>query len=431
MIGREELRELWATLSANKLRTALTGFAVGWGILLLVILLSAGTGVSNGIRGTLARAGMTSREVNMRSGFISEPVGALPRWYRPPFTMNEYNLLCQLNSADISEASPYLDGWANIEVKGVVQEGAIQGVQSRYAEIHPIKWSLPASRFINERDEEEARKVIVISKHLAEALFSPWQEVLGSSVLLDGVGFRVIGIYEGANGLWSNNYLPLRTMQMLFHRKMNKKPTALSGMLMICPKVDSEADVEALATQFRRQLAPIWSCSAEDKRILRLRSSFVEQGQVQQIVLAIDVFLWIIGLSTLVIGLVGVINIMQISVSERRREIGVRKALGAKPRDIIAMILTESLILTLIAGLVGLVVGVWTMKLIVYLMSLWSTDSSSQAEMFGGAKLFVDPTITLGTAIGAMVVMVLGGLLAGFLPARRAVRIPVVEAMRR
>lgn len=431
MIGREELHEFWATLGANKLRTTLTGFAVGWGIFLLVVLLSAGQGVNNGIKASLKSSGMTSQEITLRAGFVSEAVGALPRWHRLSLYQSDYEEICQVYPDKVELASAFINSYLTLAANGITDDRNIIAVEGTYAAIHQVKLLTANSRFINDKDQSEGRKVVVLPESSAKSLYQDWEQAVGRDILINGIGFRIIGICRDNNGKWSAAYIPLKTMQILYNTMQGRKPNEIRGMTFICPSIQTEQQLDAFSEQLRRRFAPRWGCKAEDESILSLRSSAVRNEEMSKVSSGIDTFLWIIGLSTLVIGLVGVINIMQITVSERKREIGVRKALGAKPRDIITMVLIESVLLTIISGLMGLVVGVGVMRAVDYVRTelMQPTDN---LEIIGSTPdLLLNPMISLPTALMALVVMLVGGLLAGYLPARRAVRIPVVEAMRR
>lgn len=428
--GREQLQELLSTLAANKLRTALTGFAVGWGILLLVVLLSAGTGLSNAINKETDKLGMSLEEVELSTGWVSVPYGSWRLWSELMLKQSDLDFLHQANREDITALTPYQLAYnLSLEANGIAESRDVYGVEGAYGDIRQIRLVVPDSRFISERDQREARKVVVIPEGVAKALFNDKDKALGEELVINGIIFRIVGVSKDINSNWSSLYIPLSTMQTLWRQRNGyKSPASFDGALMLCPGIKTQEDCDALQRRLCRQLSARIGTSPEDENLLRLSSRAAGNDMMQSMTLGIDIFLWIIGLSTLVIGLVGVVNIMQITVAERKREIGVRKALGAKPWDIITMILSESVLVTLVSGLIGLVMGVGLMALVDgYLVK---TGLGQQSMEGMELTLFLNPIINLPTALGALLVMLIGGILAGYLPARKAVRIPVVEAMR-
>ena len=197
---------------------------------------------------------------------------------------------------------------------------------------------------------------------------------------------------------------------------------------MLCPKLQTQEDCDVLLGKLRKQLASMLGTDPQDEQVFFLTSTQVKNKTISYVILGLDAFLWLIGLSTLLIGLIGVVTIMQVTITERKREIGIRKALGAKPQDIIVMILSESVVITVVSGLIGLMSGVGLMSLVVYYME-HIQEEKTYSQFFNPGTLFLDPMISLEMALGTIAVMVLGGLVAGYIPARKAIRIPVVEAM--
>ncbi len=429
-MGREQINEILTTLSTNKLRTVLTGFAVGWGVFLLVILLSSGMGLRNGIMSNFDAMGYNDTSAELEFGSLSIPYRGKPQWYSPLYTREDCDRIAADHPEEITLIAPYCKSYGNVFTYGARKtEGQLIGTVHTYAELKGIHLIGASSRFLNERDETERRKVIVLNKTTATSLFDTPEAALGKTIFLQNTPLTVVGVYKGNNGQWSPNFIPLSTAQTLKLHNNKLKPNALSGMYMQCPLISTEAEADSLERRLVRYLASVKEFSPEDYNTLYLSSSAADLNTANQITGGISIFLWIIGLSTLAIGVVGVVSIMQIAVTERRKEIGIRKALGARPWDIISMILMESVLITLVAGLGGLVVGVGIMA---------GVDSAMQAMGIGQTEImdqtsyiFISPLINLETALMAILVMVGGGLLAGYLPARKATRIPTVEAMRR
>lgn len=429
MLGREQIDEVLRALSANKLRTALTGFSVGWGVLLLVILLSSGAGLSNGIRSNLGKAGYSNQTAELIFESIEIPYRGLPKWYQPNYTVRDCQTIADQLSDVVKLHAPYRESWGNTFSAGKLSAKAnLLGTIPDFGRLREIQFVVPGSRFINEEDERERRKVLIISDALARRIFSRIDEAIGKRVFIGQHAMTVIGVYKGDQGQWSNNFVPLSTLQALKLYSDSKSSYAISGMHMLVPSLRQESDEAQLKSRILAITSQLKGYSPEDSSSLSIYSQALQQAMFGQITMGLNAFMWIIGMSTLAIGLVGVVSIMQIAVTERKKEIGIRKALGARPRVIVEMILIESVLITLLSGLAGLAVGVGLMKLVNDLMT--STGLGTKQIGDQGINLFLNPIINLPTAVSAVVVMVVGGLIAGYLPARKATRIPTVEAMR-
>lgn len=425
MIGREELKEVFATLAANKLRTALTGFAVGWGILVLVLLLSSGAGISNGIYRSMSMSGMDNAGVRVQFGWMSIPYNGFPEDYEPKYTEQDVAEVRRQLRDKIQVISPYQAFWGkSASYEGRMTRLDILGVNAELAQVKHIQLLTRDSRFINATDVNDMRKVIVLAEAAAKKLFGSPKQAIGKDVEISRVIYRVVGVAKNDKGGQGNSYMPLTTVQVM------TKKYHITGFYALMPSLQTDEQARAFRKQLTKLFAPSKGFSPEDDTVFIISSRAQDLEMFGQISGGLDAFLWIMGLSTLFIGLVGVVNIMQISVAERKKEIGIRKALGAKPRSILTMILTESVFVTLISGLIGLSAGVGLMALITQVMQ---STGVGRREVMNGAftlEIFVNPMITPGTAMGAVLVMVVGGLLAGYFPARRALRVSTVEAMR-
>lgn len=428
MIGREQIREIYHVLSTNKLRTFLTGFSVGWGVLLLVILLSSGVGISNGITRNIASQGVDNTSVEIRFRSISIPYQGLQKWYYPRYTLDDCKLLASEFASPATLYAPFRRVWDNVmEVDGRKVDAPVVGVTAAYGRIRHLSYEVRGSRFVAPRDEEELSKVIVLNHVVAQELFGSVSQSLGRTIMVKQSAFTVIGVYKGNNGRWSDNYIPLSTQNIL--TQDGGQGEYLSGMVMLNPSVRTSDDEEDLHKRVTIAAARLKGFDPTDTNAIDVSSVASMLSSVDQLTSGLDLFLSLIGGSTLLIGIIGVVSIMQIAVSERRQEIGIRKALGAKPLDIISMILSEATLITLVAGLVGLMLGVGLMAGVSYLLQVFGIGNTTIDGQT--AYLFVDPIITLEAAIVTLVVMLISGLVAGYLPARRAVQIPVVEAMRK
>lgn len=428
---QEEWTELLHTLVANKLRTVLTGFAVGWGILILVLLLSSGKGLQNGVMQNMGQAGMNEASINLYVSNTNIPYKGIPQGHTPSLYVSDLEAMERDLGHWVKRAVPYPQlGSMPVSYQGRSVSGSLQATTGAYADVRHIPLQGKGARFINDADQKHARKVLVLGSQICQELFSSADEALGKVVMVSDIAFTVVGVHDTETSR-HQIYIPLSTQQRLGFGRSNGH--ALHSALLLVPRVQTDEDEKLFKDELTRYLANRKGFSPEDKGVVEIWSRVSMLGTTNQVFSAINTFLWILGISTLVIGVIGVINIMQIVVSERKREIGIRKALGARPADVVRMILLESVFVTTVSGLAGLVVGVWFMRLVCYLMDTmqvghFSFDNGGSGE--ADIRLFLDPMIDLPNAVGAVVVMILGGVLAGYLPARRAVRLSAVEAMR-
>ena len=428
--GQEQVQELIATLSANKLRTLLTGFAVGWGVLILVLLLSSGMGIANGIRKTAADLGLSSAKASLDVGFVSIPTNGHREWEDIKLTRAMVQQFQAANPQDILLAAPTKTCYSlDIGYGGKSSKVTVVGVVPEYMQVESIRFNSNEGRPISPKDEREGTKVVVLQDIVAKSLFRSSSEAIGKYVIIEQIAFKVIGVHKSKFVGWKKCYIPLKTLETL-HLGENKgyNPLYISNVSMLCPKLQTQEDCDVLLGKLRKQLASMLGTDPQDKQVLFLTSTQVKNKTISYVILGLDAFLWLIGLSTLLIGLIGVVTIMQVTITERKREIGIRKALGAKPQDIIVMILSESVVITMVSGLIGLMSGVGLMSLVIYYME-HVQEEKTYSQFFNPGTLFLDPMISLEMALGAIAVMVLGGLVAGYIPARKAIRIPVVEAM--
>ncbi|WP_329902963.1 ABC transporter permease [Porphyromonas pogonae] len=427
-INRDSIQEITATLRTNKLRTLLTGFSVGWGVLLLVILLSAGTGVRNAAQNNIDKSGQNDASAELNAGYTSKVYKGFDKWRMVKLTVEDCEFL-QKNNPEIKEMSPFKEKWnCKIAYKDKSIMTPIMGVNEQYSKIRKLTFISDNSRYINIGDINGNSKVVILNSSIAKELFSDEKEVSGKIITIDSIGFKVIGVFEGKNQ-WDKNIIPLSTMvQLKFDRK---NPNIMDGMHFICYNLDDNNKNKALSEKIRKQLYHKLYFDPNDEYVMNIDSQAESLKSMNKIMEGLNTFLWIIGLSTLAIGIIGIINIMQISVTERQREIGIRKALGAKPRDIISMILQESIFVTFISGLIGLIIGVGIMYIVSNIMMQTGAGAASGAESEEMKfSLLLDPVITLQTALATLAVMIGSGVIAGYLPVKKALKIPTVEAMR-
>lgn len=400
--------EIFSIIRKNKLRTFLTGFSVTWGIFMLIILLGSGHGLENGVHDQF-----NSSAVNTLWVWGGETSIAY-KGFKPgrdiSFKNEDYNeIKNRIDGVEYLSGRMFIWGDNTINYKSEYGDFDIRSVHPDYGIIE--KLSLIEGRFINNIDIKENRKVATIGKAVQEALFKQ-EDAIGKHITIHGIPFKVVGIYEDDDGRQDNQravYLPVTTAQK-----------ALAGRdrintLAVTVASNDVADSKRMETEIRENFAERHVFDIEDKNAMFIWNAVEEFKQFQDLFAAIRMFIWVIGIGTIVAGIVGVSNIMMISVKERTREIGIRKSLGATPRSIVMMIMQEAILITGVAGYVGLILGIGLLELI---------SPHIQSEFFR------NPEADLGVAISAVVVLIIAGMLAGYVPAKRAAAIRPVEALK-
>ncbi len=411
------LSEVTSTLRRNKLRTFLTGFAIAWGIFMLVILLAAGNGLKNGVMSNFQ--GRSKNKVTLYGGYISIPYQGKQKWTAIRFNEGDIEAL-QNHFQEIEEVLPSFFVWNKDIVNGRLKVvNSLVSATPALQEFESLE--ILQGRFINELDLTERRKVIVITEKDASLLFddvSPLQQY----VSCDGLMYQVVGIYKPRAYWRSNAYIPSTTLSQIYNPKkeMRELVFAVNG---IETKEQSEAfnDKVRELMRYRHQFSP------EDQEAVYVWDSISEYQQTMQIFFAISMFVWIIGIGTLIAGVVGVGNIMLITVRERTKEFGILKAIGAKPNVILRQVIFEALFITALFGYIGMASGIAVSEGINFVMSQMTPQGGGEGYQ---PQMFKNPTVDIGTAIAATLVLVLAGVLAGFFPAKKAVSIKPIEALR-
>ena len=408
------LQEILLTMKHNKLRTFLTGFAVAWGIFMLIILLSAGNGLRNGILSNFSD--QAENRVTVWPGLTSMPYKGYPAGRRIQFNQKDFDLL-----RDKVPETEYLSARMNTNLTISYEHEyvalTLEGGTSDYAKIVNIRIKEGMGRFINKMDDLMRRKVIVIHPNHQKILFKD-EDPIGKYVVAGGVAFQVIGVYSSSNQFNSNNppaYIPLSTTQMLYNRSYG-----FNSLEFTATGLHSVAANEAFNQRLREQFAALHGFDPSDRSALYINNSFEQSLRIQKVFGFINIFLVIVGLASMMAGIVGVGNIMVITVRERTREIGIRKAIGASPASVLRLIIFESIFVTTCAGYAGIVLGVGISELV------GSALTSSVEE----TTMFLDPTVNMGTVFGATLLLIACGVVAGAIPALKAVRVKPIEAMR-
>ena len=418
-MNTELLTELWATTRRNKLRTALTGFAVAWGIFMIIFLLGAGNGLINAV--TQNSAKMLDNSMMVWGGLTSKPYNGLKegRWV-------------QLNDRDLDATRHEFA--ANIDEVGATvnrdnltfslgdnyYNTTLSGVYPNEATIN--KKEMLFGRFINDIDISQDRKVVVISRSLAEQLVShDVAQLVGRYINVGDFAFRVVGIYKTEeNSSDDKAYTAFTTL-----RKMYGMGDKAGNIVFSFHGLNTEQQNDNFEKQYTARINRNHQADPTDRSSVWIWNRFTQNMQMNKGMTLIRLALWVIGLFTLLSGVVGVSNIMLITVKERTREFGIRKAIGATPASLLRLIIAESVVITLFFGYIGMLCGIAANEYMNATIGHTVVDSG----LFK-ATMFVNPTVGLDVCFGATAVMVVAGTLAGLMPAWRAARIRPIEALR-
>ena len=408
LFDTDKLQEIYSTIHRNKLRTLLTGFSVSWGIFMLIILLGSGTGIENGVKAEFKN--FATNSIWVRSGQTSKPYKGLQPGRHIQFTNKDYEQIkSSVGGIEHITARFYL--WDTNLVTYKKEYGAFNIVAGHPEDRHLEKTILAEGRLINKIDIEQFRKIATIGTQIQEQLFGK-ESAIGKYININGVAFKVVGVHfdEGSERPLRWIYLPISTVQRVFGGG-----NRIHTLMFTAGRASIEEGLK-MEKQVRERLAQRHNFDIADEKALRIWNSLKKYQKFINLFNSIRIFIWLIGVGTIIAGIVGVSNIMLISVKERTRELGIRKALGATPASIINLILTEAVLITSFSGYIGLVAGVVIIELV--------------SSHLPAVELFQNPRVDFKAAIGAVILLVLAGLIAGYIPARKAANILPVEALR-
>lgn len=419
MFDFDDIREILSTMRRNRLRSFLTGFSVAWGIFILIILLAAGNGLRNGVMYNFSN--FSANRVEVWPNYTSKPWQGIRENRRLTFRNEDIEHLAT-DFPEVEHYSGRIDHSDTLAYNKEYVNANLSGVAPAYATIDFI---IPTrGRFINEIDMQQRRKAIVLSPRMAEVLFHE-EDPIGRYVRIGRMMFQVVGVYRDKE--MNNNkpaYIPFTTAQQLFRSGME-----VDDLIFTVRGIKSEAENAAFEQRFRTAMALRHRFDPSDTGALGMWNTGDDFRMLDLIMNGLMMFIWIVGISTLMAGIVGVSNIMLVTVRERTREFGIRKAIGAGPASILRLIIIESILVTTLFGYVGMVAGIGVTELIDYGMTM----AGMNADTGGGPEnisIFRHPTVSLGIATSATLLLVIAGVVAGYFPARKAVSIPAVEAMR-
>lgn len=416
---RELIKEIWSTSKRNKLRTSLTGFAVAWGIFMLIFLLGAGNGLINAQLQQSTR--FLANSMRVFPGETSKAYKGLKEGRS--ITLNDRDILIsnQTYGQYVDDVGGRLEQY-NVNINygdNYVASQSLVGVAPTHPKID--KTELIAGRFINEIDMKDQRKNVVLSRSQTKELSKEYRSLVGKNVKISNLNFQVVGIYKDDES--RNNteaFIAYSTIKTIY-----AKGDDAGSLEFTIKNLKTQEDNEQFEKNYRASINNNHQAAPDDDRTIWLWNRYMDNIQMNQGIAIMQTALWIVGLFTLLSGIVGVSNIMLITVKERTREFGVRKAIGAKPWSILKLIITESIIITSFFGYIGMVCGVAANEI----MDATIGHTTIDTGLFKAA-MFVNPTVGLGTCIGATIAIIIAGTIAGLIPAIKAARIRPIEALR-
>ena len=418
MFSKDNWSEIIEALTSNWFRTILTAFGVLWGIFILVILLAAGKGLENGVKQGFG--GMATNSMFMWAQTPSKPYKGLPKGRRYNFKISDVEALKQ-NVPNLRFVSPRNQlggfGGANNVVRGL-KNGAFN-VYGDYPEvIQQEPMDITSGRFVNYSDINDKRKVAIIGEGVIKDMYDVGEEVIGSYIKINGVNFMVIGTYKkkGNNGNQEENqkqiYVPFTAFSQAFNMGENVGWMAITA--------EDGSSITSLKSQVFDVIKSRHSLHPDDERAIGNFDLYQEFSKINGLFVALKAVAYFVGILVLLSGIIGISNIMLIVVKERTNEIGVRRALGATPWDIRGQILMESIFLTIISGMAGIVLATGVIALVNVQL-----DGVDTSEM-----MFANPSVDLGVVFIALSILIISGLLAGLIPAQNAIKIQPVDALR-
>ena len=414
MFDLDKYKEIWQAISRNKARSILTGFGVGWGLFMFVIMSGIGSGFKTGIMSNLDNVPGNAVFIFPAPTTIEYKGFNADRYWG----MEQSDLeMIKNNVPEAEHVSGLVFGRnAILTRKDNSASFGIRGIDNEY--IHVEAYTILQGRNINPIDIKEKRKVCVIGKTVYDQFFNENENAIGELVTIDGVYFQIVGVALGSDFISINGnlnralVLPYTTVQQLYNYG--------SHISMIAAAANEDTDAKTLTEKIsallkvKHHIAP-----NDDEAIFSFNMSEIFHS-FNNLFLGIDVLIWIVGMGTLLAGAIGISNIMLVSVKERTNEIGIRRAIGAKPKTIMNQIVGESIVLTFISGFIGLFVAVMAL---VGVSEIVSKDS-------GNVSMFGSPQISFSLAVISFVILLISGLFAGFLPAKNAMRIKAIDALR-
>lgn len=419
---RDIFEEIWASVRRNKLRTCLTGFAVAWGIFMLIVLLGAGNGLLNAF--TMGSVDILSNTMQVGGGYTSKPYDGLKEGRRIRLEDKDAALTAGpafTDHVDEVSASCSKDGQTISYGKKSTSE-SLMGVHPDYARMNKV--TMVAGRFINPYDIRDKRKVMVLSSQHVEYLLDgrkDWDALVGKTLRVGSLAFQVVGVYKSDRSMMNSEvYVPYSTLKSAF--TMDKY---VDDITFTFHGLATEPENEAFENDYRSVINTAHRAAPDDRGAIWIWNRFTQNMQMDKGKNILTIALWIIGLFTLLSGIVGVSNIMLITVKERTHEFGIRKAIGASPWDVTKLILAESVTITAFFGYVGMILGMLACEILDLRLGQSSVELMGQQM-----RIFANPTVGVDVAVQATLLLIVAGTVAGLFPARKAAKVRPIEALR-
>lgn len=395
-------------MKSNRMRIALTGFSIAWGMFILVVLLGASGGFQRGLYKTFHLD--ADQVVRITAGKTVLPWQGMEAGRALSLHLSDAHAIGMSGIRHIQRICPMAterltvgNGKNHIDVD-------VTGCYNDYLAVDYRK--MTKGRDFNENDQREKTKVCIVNERAARQLFGK-EEAVGQEIEVGGLEYTVVGVCAAtvSQDIAMAVYVPLSTLMAIYHTD-----GVINEINLVVENLESAEHNEHLVRELHALLVARLGCSPKDNKGVKVTNSYEQILSARNMIAGIGVFVWIIGIATLIAGIVGVSNIMLITVKERTRELGVRKAMGASNEEIIMLVLLESVIITMIFGYVGLMTGVGLTQLL-------------DVALGTALPMFQNPTVQFWPIIGCNVIMILAGLVAGYVPAKRAVSIKLVEAL--
>lgn len=417
MFNRDRWREILEVLTSNVGRTILTAFGVCWGIFILIVLLAAGKGFENGIRADFGD--IATNTMFMWTRRTTKPYEGLPKDRSFEFKVGDVQAIWD-NVPNLRFISPRNHQGGSRGGNNVVR-GIRTGAYSVYGDypeiINQDPMTITSGRFLNYNDINEKRKVAVIGRGVVNDLYEKGEAFLGTYIKVQGVNFMVIGTYKknsnDGDGEESQKeiYVPFTSFSQAFNRGEDVGWMAITA--------HDGSSISKLKENIINVMKERHKVHPDDSRAIGYFDLYEQYNRVESLFAGLKAIAYIVGIMVLLSGIIGVSNIMLIVVKERTKEIGIRRALGEEPWSIKKQILMESIFLTIISGMVGIIFG----SLIIY-------GINSLLDSVGPVDMFINPNVSVNVVTGALIILMVSGLLAGFIPANSALRVPPIEALR-
>jgi len=412
IFDKDSWQEIMSVLTKNKLRTFLTAFGVIWGVFMLIVMLGAGNGLSNGMNGIFEN--LTTNGIDLNPSKTTRAYKGMNRDRQ----VKIYNEDVEILKKQIPQLS-HIAGGVYVQQSVVTRNSStgafdVMGISDEYQYIDKLRFDY--GRFINWKESKDMGKVAVLGQRAYEQLFKEGGDPTGKYIKINGIFFMIIGKYTSTHGEgwgdWQNNLIiiPHTTAQRTFHFG--------NELFFMSISADNTVSITDLIPKIKLVLSAVHKIDPEDTQAFNVTdySSFFKQ--MTNVMLGISILIWIVGSFTLIAGIIGISNIMLIVVKERTKEIGIKRAIGATPRNIISQILLESAFLTTISGYFGFLLAVGLLEIV------------NQGMKNANVPIFKNPGVSFGMAMGCITILIIGGILAGLIPARRAVSIKPIDAIR-